>query len=66
MKYKDVRVAVISTHTPHARRDAVEVKTSKMIEISTHTPHARRDAHAGRQCGMAAEISTHTPHARRD
>ena len=34
----------ISTHTPHARRDAMADQWCEYIEkISTHTPHARRD-----------------------
>ena len=34
---------MISTHTPHARRDRKCKGGSKAIAISTHTPHARRD-----------------------
>ena len=35
---------LISTHTPHARRDAVKSAGFNVeINISTHTPHARRD-----------------------
>ena len=35
---------MISTHTPHARRDVVAFITSTgTLDISTHTPHARRD-----------------------
>ena len=34
----------ISTHTPHARRDANDIFVSRFnFKISTHTPHARRD-----------------------
>ena len=33
----------ISTHTPHARRDAKSARESVVWFISTHTPHARRD-----------------------
>ena len=33
----------ISTHTPHARRDALEAASTTTASISTHTPHARRD-----------------------
>ena len=33
----------ISTHTPHARRDAVGCHIGDIFLISTHTPHARRD-----------------------
>ena len=36
-------LGVISTHTPHARRDPFAVSKPKSINISTHTPHARRD-----------------------
>ena len=57
--------AVISTHTPHARRDADNLMLELGEKISTHTPHARRDdifvaAH------FIFNISTHTTHARRD
>ena len=34
---------VISTHTPHARRDSVAEPAEHEESISTHTPHARRD-----------------------
>ena len=34
----------ISTHTPHARRDALALAPAHLQRISTHTPHARRDA----------------------
>ncbi len=35
---------MISTHTPHARRDDPALDIGDMvIVISTHTPHARRD-----------------------
>ena len=58
-------VAGISTHTPHARRDACALMRVARYKISTHTPHARRDA-----CALIRvaryKISTHTPHARRD
>ena len=33
----------ISTHTPHARRDADMLEKVLSAVISTHTPHARRD-----------------------
>ena len=36
-------LANISTHTPHARRDAVKSANQANLKISTHTPHARRD-----------------------
>ena len=36
---------IISTHTPHARRDRMLTDVSDLIAISTHTPHARRDLH---------------------
>ena len=35
---------VISTHTPHARRDIKDEISKFLGVISTHTPHARRDA----------------------
>ena len=34
---------LISTHTPHARRDQAEPRERQRRTISTHTPHARRD-----------------------
>ena len=38
------RDTLISTHTPHARRDlAVIYSLFSILSISTHTPHARRD-----------------------
>ena len=33
----------ISTHTPHARCDAIELLFNAKKQISTHTPHARCD-----------------------
>ena len=36
--------ALISTHTPHARRDMQNCDGSELRDISTHTPHARRDS----------------------
>ena len=37
-------MAKISTHTPHARRDASPLPFRiAVLHISTHTPHARRD-----------------------
>ena len=35
---------IISTHTPHARRDKKAGGRLPILTISTHTPHARRDA----------------------
>ena len=37
---------IISTHTPHARRDDYSVLNILAEIISTHTPHARRDAYS--------------------
>ena len=56
---------LISTHTPHARRDAVGLFLDMGLGISTHTPHARRDKITGYDAACVV-ISTHTPHARRD
>ena len=56
---------LISTHTPHARRDAVGLFLDMGLGISTHTPHARRDYRRPVR-GRRTAISTHTPHARRD
>ena len=55
----------ISTHTPHARRDAIQSIIAKRLTISTHTPHARRDRPVD-ILQLILNISTHTPHARRD
>ena len=39
-----IREHVISTHTPHARRDLKSGEMPLGMDvISTHTPHARRD-----------------------
>ena len=35
---------LISTHTPHARRDTCDLVLVDTADISTHTPHARRDS----------------------
>ena len=56
---------MISTHTPHARRDLNFRAPFAEIAISTHTPHARRDNKTQKLEALKA-ISTHTPHARRD
>ena len=37
---------MISTHTPHARRDNAVMSPVDDKSISTHTPHARRDIRA--------------------
>ena len=62
-KIRDLRI--ISTHTPHARRDSGFDMKPRSIGISTHTPHARRDIFISRKM-LCNNISTHTPHARRD
>ena len=56
---------VISTHTPHARRDILFSINLQLYKISTHTPHARRDVGVYTNDKLLI-ISTHTPHARRD
>ena len=56
---------VISTHTPHARRDIKDEISKFLGVISTHTPHARRDR-VDLDWSLKYSISTHTPHARRD
>ena len=60
------RYAQISTHTPHARRDELDINEVQKITISTHTPHARRDQFIVICICLLVIISTHTPHARRD
>ena len=58
---------IISTHTPHARRDERGRRTiTETTVISTHTPHARRDPAEPEIKPQENKISTHTPHARRD
>ena len=57
---------MISTHTPHARRDYYLQHIPSQKNISTHTPHARRDYMYLGICFFCSFISTHTPHARRD
>ena len=37
------KCTIISTHTPHARRDIRSGTPLFLLRISTHTPHARRD-----------------------
>ena len=39
----DEKGRIISTHTPHARRDENPILFTSDQFISTHTPHARRD-----------------------
>ena len=56
----------ISTHTPHAGRDAKSwIGTLKIWNFYSHAPcGARRTRDA--QCAGGSAISTHTPHAGRD
>ena len=63
---KTVATLMISTHTPHARRDRNDLTIRRTSFISTHTPHARRDQKSLHLLGRPSRISTHTPHARRD
>ena len=48
----EIHTLVISTHTPHARRDCFALGERLVVQgISTHTPHARRDSlHRRRRC----------------
>ena len=57
---------LISIHTPHARRDSINIFFLFAAKyISIHTPHARLYAkNAGTD--RWRNISIHTPHARRD
>ena len=59
-------IFVISTHTPHARRD--EKPTFILIESSDFNSHASCEAWRWAEFmhKQNIEISTHTPHARRD
>ena len=57
---------VISTHTPHTRRDRGQSGHNRGFFISTHTPHTRRDFSSLRLLSYLINISTHTPHTRRD
>ena len=56
---------IISTHTPLARRDTVDLGVTTVPIISPHTPLARRDT-VDLGVTTVPIISTHTPLARRD
>ena len=47
---------VISTHTPHARRDVNHADVERWRNISTHTPHARRDRQQYKNIGYYEEF----------
>ena len=57
---------LISTHTPHARRDDADPRTTK--DLSNFYSHASCEAWLDRDGTVYKKgmISTHTPHARRD
>ena len=57
--------AVISIHSPHARRDFVGIHPEDLIHISIHSPHAGRDAYVISN-DEVFQISIHSPHAGRD
>ena len=50
------RLHLISTHTPHARRDIRNNAALFSTRISTHTPHARRDDGKARKRKLTAEF----------
>ena len=60
-----LHIVVISTHTPHAGSDVVQLDEPAALRISTHTPHAGSDIEFSRKF-RADMISTHTPHAGSD
>ena len=49
----------ISTHTPHARRDAQNGIIENLEAISTHTPHARRDKIPFAACTIPFHFYSH-------
>ena len=61
----DRNINTVSTHTPHAGRDATTAAMTPATIVSTHTPHAGRDVES--ECPRPVNaVSTHTPHAGRD
>ena len=57
-KFKKLASTIkISTHTPHARRDAgTKEGMEGLLSISTHTPHARRDRFSAFQLAEKLEF----------
>ena len=51
--------SLISTHTPHARRDKAFIIRLRNVVISTHTPHARRDTEHGDYTKWLADFNSH-------
>ena len=60
------RCTAISTHTPHARRDAARRLTASTALEFQLTRLMRGVTFYRRHMGELCTISTHTPHARRD
>ena len=57
---KEKRRQAISTHTPHARRDANKKGEPELTAyISTHTPHARRDCYHLAAFACAEDFNSH-------
>ena len=54
-------VVGISTHTPHAGRDAETGNNTGEIKISTHTPHAGRDVITSPYGAPANNFYSHAP-----
>ena len=50
---------MISTHTPHARRDRQKDYEVKFMKISTHTPHARLDSDSVVFRQMFSDFNSH-------
>ena len=51
----------VSTHTPHAGRDANRAYFVTLFAVSTHTPHAGRDKHMQLKDIEKASFYSHAP-----
>ena len=54
-------VQMISTHTPHARRDKELFNSFTVINISTHTPRAGRNDKEERRTCFGLDFYSHAP-----
>ena len=66
MHIDDTKTPAISTHTPHARRDVLDLQTDAEIRIFQLTRLMRGVTQCDGIADIMLYISTHTPHARRD
>ena len=55
------KYVVISTHTPHAGRDALRLLLRHCLRISTHTPHAGRDGWIQEDMNNINNFYSHAP-----